>query len=367
VSTQYTHAPQKTLVMIAFGCPITKPEVYRTCAEPGIRRVAEPDSEVYALEAVGSIFQSYNRILDTAASREDLEALVLVHQDTAIDEGSGARRHDDAVSGLGRVRVLGLDEVDSARAVRTRRRGRAAVAGGTAIETNGSEPSGFCQKVRRALSDQEVGVVGCVGAIGVRSIAWWEGSVALASFLHRYEEHGGGDLPAFSWWWDEAPPYARTGEVDTLDGFLLVLSPWVVRNIRFDESLGQLHGYDFDFCLQVRQAGRKVVTADFRAIHSHALQPFSDPEEWIEAHMVIAEKWDGRMPGVGAAPGTWKQRARRAEAERDAARSIDDSNALLTEARIRELEAALADAKGSISWKLTAPLRLVNRIVRLTQ
>ena len=54
---------------------------------------------------------------------------------------------------------------------------------------------------------------------------------------------------------EELPPYARTGEVDTVDGFVLALSPWAVRNVRFDESLGQLHGYDFDFCLQVRAAG----------------------------------------------------------------------------------------------------------------
>ena len=83
----------------------------------------------------------------------------------------------------------------------------------------------FCQKIREVLEDPDVGIIGCVGAIGVRSIAWWEGSVTLASFIHRYDEHGGGDLPAFSWAWDEAPPYARLGEVDTLDGFLLVLSP----------------------------------------------------------------------------------------------------------------------------------------------
>jgi Glycosyltransferase like family len=349
--------------MIAFGCSITKPEVYRRCAEPGIRRVAEPDSEIYALDSIGSIFQSYNQILDIAAAREDLEALVLVHQDTSIDDGSGARGYDEAVSGLGRVRVLGLDEVDSEKAVRARRT-RTTFPPAAAARANGRPPPGFCQKVRKALSDPDVGVVGCVGAIGVRSIAWWEGSVALASFLHRYDEHGGGDLPAFSWWWDEAPPYARTGEVDTLDGFLLVLSPWAVRSIRFDESLGQLHGYDFDFCLQVRQAGRKVVTADFRAIHSHPLQPFSDPEHWVEAHMVIAEKWDGRMPGVGAGPGSWKERALRAEAECEAARTIDYSNALLADARVRELERALANAKGSISWRITSPLRLLGRLLR---
>ena len=84
--------------------------------------------------------------------------------------------------------------------------------------------------IRATLADPDVGLVGCVGAIGVRSIAWWEGSVTLASFVNRYEEHGGGDLHSFSWDWDEAPPYAHVGEVETLDGFVLVLSPWAVRN-----------------------------------------------------------------------------------------------------------------------------------------
>lgn len=292
--------------MIAFGSAITKPDVYRRCAEPGIRLAAEPDSELYALDSVGSIFQSYNALIDRAAEREDLEALVLIHQDAEIVD-------DD-----------------------------------------------FCQTVRGALSDPDVGIVGCVGAIDVRSIAWWEGSVSLASFIHRYDEHGGGDLPAFSWAWGEAPPYARTGEVDTLDGFLLVLSPWTVRNLRFDESLGQLHGYDFDFCLQVRDAGRKVVTADFRAIHNHALVPFSDPETWIQAHMRVAEKWEGRIPGVGTAAGTWQQRALRAEAERDAAWATDHTNELQVRAQVRELERALAETTGSISWRLTAPLRRIN-------
>ena len=294
--------------MIAFGSAITRPDVYRACAELGIRRAAEPDSEVYPLPAVGSIFESYNALLDRAAGREHLEALVLVHQDAEIVDAD------------------------------------------------------FCQIVRRALADEAVGIVGCVGAIGVRSIAWWEGSATQASFNHRYEDHGGGALPAFSWAWSEAPPYARIGEVDTLDGFVLALSPWAVRTLRFDESLGQLHGYDFDFCLQVREAGRKVVTADFRAIHNHALEPFSEPEEWIEAHMRVAEKWDGRVAGVGSGAGTWRERARRAEAERDAARVVDHSNTLALHARLAEVDRALAEARQSISWRITGPLhRLAGR------
>lgn len=295
--------------MIAFGSSITKPDVFRLCAEAGLRRAAEPDSQVLTRPAIGSIFRSYNSLLDEAATLENLEAFVLLHQDTEI--------------------------VDS----------------------------DFCPKAREALSLQsEIGVVGCVGAVGVRSIAWWEGSVALASFIHRYGEHGGGDLPAFSWSWDDAPPYARVGEVDTVDGFLLVLSPWVVRNVRFDESLGQLHGYDFDFCLQVREAGRRVRTADFRAIHHHSLDLVSDPEYWIAAHMKVAEKWDGRMPGVGAGAGSWKQRARRAEAERDAALALGYTNVLESDARVLELERGLNEARTSIAWRLTAPFRWPGRV-----
>jgi hypothetical protein len=293
--------------MIAFGCPITRPDVYRRCAQPGIRRAAEPDSEVYELDSRDTIFASYNALMERAAGREDLEALVLVHQDAEIVSED------------------------------------------------------LCATARAALRDPDVGVVGCAGAIGVRSIAWWEASVTLASFVNRYEELGGGDLSSFSWDWDGAPPWAHTGEVETLDGFVLVLAPWTVRNVRFDESLGGFHGYDLDFCLQVREAGRKVVTADFRAIHHRPLEMVPDPEPWIEAHVRIAEKWDGRMPGIGTGVGTWRQRALRAEAERDVARTIAHSKALELQARARDLERALADARASLSWRLTAPLRRVAR------
>lgn len=289
--------------MIVFGCSITDPEMYGRCAERGFRVAAEPDSEVIAHAAAGSIFRSYNLLMDTVAERDDLEALVLVHQDAEIVNPD------------------------------------------------------FCVKLREALKDPEVGVAGCVGAIGVRSIAWWEGSVTWASFTHRYGELGGGELPAFAWNGSELPAYARTGEVDTVDGFVLALSPWTVRNIRFDESLGQLHGYDFDFCLQVRAAGHKVVTADFKVIHHHSLDLVSDPETWVEAHMRVAEKWDGRMPGVGTGAGDWRQRARRAEAEAAVTHAHLRSVQMKAEARLKLLERQLEEVTGSTSWRVTKPLR----------
>src|SRR5580704_15209424 len=200
--------------MIVFGSAVTDQEMYRRCAAPGIARAISsvPTNATRTIErpADGSIFHNYNAIMDAVAQIDDLEVLVLLHQDAEI--------------------------VDSQ----------------------------FIPKLREAMTDPQVGVVGCVGAVGVRSIAWWEGSVTWASFIHRYSELGGGGIPSLTWDNEALPPYARLGEVETVDGFVLCLSPWVVRNVRFDEQLGSLlHGYDFDFCLQVREAGRKVVTADF--------------------------------------------------------------------------------------------------------
>jgi hypothetical protein len=302
--------------MIVFGCSITAPDVYARAAKPGFAKAAEPDSEVIANAAAGSLFRSYNLIIDMVADRDDVEALVLVHQDAEIVDPD------------------------------------------------------FCGKVRAALADPAVGVVGCVGAIDVRNIAWWEGSVTWASFTHRYGEHGGGEIPSLTWREQDRPGFARTGEVDTLDGFVLALSPWAVKNIRFDEGLGsQIHGYDLDFCLQVREAGKKVVTADLKVVHHHSLELVSDPEVWINAHIKVAEKWEGRMPGIGlpnwgARAEDWKQRARQAEAEAGATRLERVSMQLQAEARERQLEAQLDEVLGSTSWRLTRPLRQLSQALK---
>jgi Glycosyltransferase like family len=297
--------------MIVFGSAVTSPEDYRRYAQPGIERAQEPDSLRLAHPASGSIHRNYNAIMGKAAAIEGLEALVLLHQDAEI--------------------------VDAR----------------------------FCEKLRNALRDPDVGVVGCVGALGVRSIAWWEGSVTWASFIHRYGEFGGGDSPSVTWDEAESAPYAQLGEVDTVDGFVLGLSPWVVQNVRFDESLGQaLHGYDFDFCLQVRAAGRKVVTADFKVIHNHSLDLASDLDHWSEAHVAVAEKWDGKMPGVGVAGGDWRYRARRAEAEAAVTRAVAMSTQMRQAAHVMQHERAMAEMTESLSWRLTAPLRRIKAFRR---
>jgi hypothetical protein len=292
--------------LIAFGASISGAEAYRRYAEPGIRLAAEPDSEVLAYAAVEPIARTYNLILEAAAALDDLEALVLVHPHTEI--------------------------VDS----------------------------GFCAKVRAGLADSEVGVLGCAGARHVHSIAWWEGEVVRAAVRQRYEEHGGGEIASVSWTEPQPPP----AEVESLDGQLLVLSPWVVRNVRFDETLLLGHGFDLDFSLQVRRAGHRLVVADLQVCHHRSLELISDLEVWVEAHIRLAEKWNGTLHDVPADEAAWKRRARRAEASREAARAIAMSESLKLDARVLELEREFEAKTATMSWRLTAPLRALNQFRR---
>lgn len=293
--------------MIAFGTTIHEPGPYRDYAEPGIRRAAEPDSEIYPFAAAGPLARTYNLMLEAAAAHDDLEALVLVNPHAEIAD------------------------------------------------------AGFCAKVRSALADPDVAIAGSAGATGVRSIAWWDGAVRVSGVVHRYEERGGGELSGFAW----AGPDPTPGEVDAVDGFLLVLSPWTVRNLRFDEALTLGHGHNVDLCFQARAAGRKVTTAELSVIHHRALQMIGDLELWVEAHIQFARKWDGRIPGAPAPDRDSKRRTRHAEAEREAVRAIAYSNTLSSDARVLELERAMADATATLSWRVTEPLRRVNESRRV--
>ena len=117
------------------------------------------EPEVLARAAAGSIYRSYNMVMDQAAELEGLEALVMLHQDAEVVDPD------------------------------------------------------FCRKVRESLADPDVGVVGCVGAVGVRSIAWWDGAVTWASFTHRYSEFGGG---AF----EDAAAHRLAGRLDRSTGHI---------------------------------------------------------------------------------------------------------------------------------------------------
>jgi hypothetical protein len=292
--------------MIAFGTSLTVPEIFERCARPGIDRAREPDARVFVLQGGGSVPRSYNIILEQAAALSELEALVLVHQDAEIVDRD------------------------------------------------------FCAKLRAALRDPSVAVVGCLGAVGVRSIAWWEGSVTWSACVVRYGDAGGGEVPALAWAPDGRAGNGRPGAVDVVDGCLLALSPWAVRNLRFDESLSNRHGYEFDLCAQARAARREVVAADLRVVHHHSLHLVTDNEPWVAAHIRVADKWEDSHGDEDQ----WRRRARRAEAEAAVARLVVASRQYQADALARERDRRLRDVTRSASWRVTAPLRRLNALRR---
>lgn len=298
--------------MIAFASAITDEVVYKRCALKGFELVSEPDTEILGYPADGSIFRSYNMLLDLALKRfgpDGLEFLVLVHQDAEI------------------------------------------------VDTD------FLPKVREAFAAHpDAAIVGCAGAIDVRSIAWWEGSVTWASYTHRFDDFGGGELPAMAWAPERMPVYAETGPVDSVDGFVMAFSPWAIANLRFDESIGGvLHGYDFDICMQARAGGKEIVTAPLRVVHHHSLHLISQVDGWIAAHMTLAEKWHDQLPVVSE---DWRKRARRAEAELSATRLAAGAGQLIWHQRLMQVERALREYEGSLSWRITKPLRVLSSWIR---
>lgn len=288
--------------MIVFGSIVSaEADPYLEYAQPGIRVAAEPDSEVLALASSGSIARGCNLLLDTAAAFEDLEALVVVHAHARI-----------------------------------------------------TDPT-FCTKLRAALTDPEVAVVGCAGARGDR-LDWWEGEVHTGSDVRvRFEDHGGGEMPAYAF----ATPGSAPAEVDALDGFLLALSPWAVRNLRFDEDYWLNPAFDVDFCRQVRAAGRKLLVADIGVVFHRSLELVGDPDPWMLAHQRLAMKWE-----VALDDDEYKPRARRAEAAREAIRSMGGFTVLASNEHVEALERQMQALTSSLSWRLTAPLRRVNRLFR---
>jgi hypothetical protein len=215
--------------MFAFGCAIASERDYSRYALRGIRRAGEPDSVVVERRGQSCIFRAYNSMIDEVRDLADLEALVLLHEDTEI--GS----------------------------------------------------SDFATRVRGLFVDPLVAVVGAIGGIDVFSLAWWDGAGRGRVAAPRIERRAG----------ILSDSGVAAGEVDAVDGLILVLSPWAVRQLRFDESLGPgFHGYDVDICFQARAMGRRVVVDDLGAIH-HAARGFTSMhEEWIRADVAFRRKWE---------------------------------------------------------------------------
>ena len=295
--------------MIAFASIVAEPEPFERFARPGIERAMEPGSEVIILASLHPAARSLNLVLDAAMELEDLEALVIVDPFTEL---------------------LG---------------------------------SGLCRTVREAFADPEVAVLGVYGGSGFRGTAWWEGEVRGHPAEHHYRELGSGSKELYPWLAGCDGP----GEVEAVNEMVVVLSPWAVRNLRFDESLHLRHGVEIDLCHQARAAGRKVRVEPIDFRYHGPLAFNADRRQiqvWQEAHIALSSKWTHDPTPQDPNSPEWEHRARQAEAEREAARAFSYPLDLALEAQRERLEGELAEYTGSIGWKLTSPLRRLNATQR---
>jgi hypothetical protein len=213
--------------MIAFGVAIGNEQNYERWAGPSIRSRCEPDSVILERRGASSIQEPYNSILDEACRLPDLEAVVLIHDDAELDDPC------------------------------------------------------MLAKIRSGFADPQIAVIGPIGGRAIDSIAWWEGAT-----FGRVVAPG----VSLDTWAYTGTPYGWH-HVEIVDGLMMVLSPWAAREVRFDERFTPyFHGYDIDYCFQVRSRGRGCLVAPIAATHHGVWRP-SRSREWIEASIVWQRKW----------------------------------------------------------------------------
>ena len=237
--------------MIAFGCAIASEEKYARYARPGIDRVRDPEAPLIELRGRTCLFTAYNDILDEVERDPRIEAVALVHEDTEIRD----ERFED--------------------------------------------------RVRWALNDPAVAVVGTIGAVGVQGIDWWIHSYGVgSSILEPIDPEVLFETPLIKA--AEISGSGSSGEVDMVDGYLMVLSRWAIRELRFDQEVvgPGFHGYDADICFQARERGHKVLAMEMAvAHHRNSVSPSPYREDWLRAQVAFRRKWErGGMIGAPSLP-----------------------------------------------------------------
>lgn len=123
-------------------------------------------------------------------------------------------------------------------------------------------------KLLTAVQQPNVALAGVAGGRGVRSLAWWNHETV------GWQRTDSGVL-------DFGP---RAGDVDSIEGSLMALSPWAINHLRFDEAFTGWHGYD-EIGLAARRAGKRVMVTDVDTHHHTSLGFDSETsrQAWLHA------------------------------------------------------------------------------------
>lgn len=209
--------------MIAFATVVGDPEKYATYAQHSLSLFAEPESVIVTIDDQQSMFAAYNEVLDAIGEMENIEALVLLHEDVTFRNPK------------------------------------------------------LCDRIREALSQHpDVAVFGVVGATETTGIGWWDGKI-----FGRVQE-------------TRATVAGERGfnEVEIVDGLCMILSPWAIKNLRYNPDAYQpcFHGYDAELCFLARAHGKKVATIDLDVFH-YTKGGYGNEPLWRQINQTFVRRW----------------------------------------------------------------------------
>lgn len=125
------------------------------------------------------------------------------------------------------------------------------------------------------LADPDVMLVGVAGGSARNGLAWWDADPV---------GHQRTDVMDIDFG-------TRTGDVDLLEGSVLVFSPRAAKILRFDTGFAGFHGYD-EIAMRAGQHGR-VVVADVDT-HHHTRMGFRSADshrQWLDADARFRARW----------------------------------------------------------------------------
>ena len=185
--------------------------------------------------------------------------------------------------------------------------------------------------------------------------------MTAAPSVQRYEEYGGGEIPAFSWTEQGRPPARGRHARRAADGAL------AVGGAQRSASTNRCCSTMASTSTSASRSGRPAA-ASWSPIFGSCFTARSNWSRtwtcWAEAHIRLAEKWNGTLNPQAAEDEALEAAGPLGRGRREAARAFAFSKSLKLDARVLELEREFDRATHSLSWRLTAPLRAANRLRR---
>lgn len=152
----------------------------------------------------------------------------------------------------------------------------------------------FREELGHAVAQSDVAVAGTVGARYPPSLEWWRSE---ERYGHVRESRDHLD-------WSHG-----VHDVHTVDGLLLVLSPWAAEHLRFDApGYDGFHGYADELCFRALGAGKRVIVDDFDVEHV-TRSGFGDRATFLRADLIWRRRWRDASAYGGRTwdllPGIW--------------------------------------------------------------